>query len=212
MVANGEGACGARPCSYTTLPCTDPSGAFLSNALRLWLHTRQGNGGNTPRYGEHYEVQKMAKSQTYDAATVLPMCRTALATLRETEQPGEGARLQKRGVLNALRPEITAMLRDGYTVCQIAAALAAAGDLRVRPKTITEVCGGPEQARSRVPRSRVRKRKPAQGRAADTETPAPTPRGGEPEAAATTPAATTPATGSGADRSTFAVKPDTDDL
>ena len=107
------------------------------------------------------------------------------------------------------------MLRAGYTVRQIAAALAASGDLHVRPKTITEVCGGPEQspAQGRATATRIRKRKaPPDTAAGDNETPAPPPRGGEPEAAATTPSATTPATGVVTDRSTFAIKPDTDNL
>ena len=55
----------------------------------------------------------MTKTRTYEAATVLPACRAALTTLRKTEQPGAGERLGKRGVLEALQPEITAMLRDG---------------------------------------------------------------------------------------------------
>ena len=150
----------------------------------------------------------MTKSQTYEAATVLPACRAALATLRKTERPGEGERLRKRSVLAALRPEITAMLQDGYTVRQVAAALAATGNLQVRPKTITEVCGDPKQppVQRRATAQRTRKRKGAP----DTATAPAAPH--EPDAAATTPAATTPATGSGADRSTFAVKPDTDDL
>jgi hypothetical protein len=153
----------------------------------------------------------MTKSQTYDAGTVLPACRAALTKLRETERPGEGERLRKRNVLEALRPEITAMLRDGYSVRQIAAALAASGNLQVRPKTITEVCGGSAQPPAQG-RSRARKRKPAPGTAADNETPAPPPRGGEPEAAATTPSATTPATGTVTDRSTFPIIPDNENL
>lgn len=154
----------------------------------------------------------MTKSRTYEAATVLPACRAALVKLRETERPGEGERLRKRNVLEALRPEITAMLRDGYAVRQIAAALAASGNLQVRPKTVTEVCGGSAQPPAQG-RSRARKRKPAPGTAVDNETPAPPPpRGGEPDAAATTPSTTTPATGTVTDRSTFAIKPDTNDL
>ena len=162
----------------------------------------------------------MAKSQTYEAATALPACRAALTTLRKTERPGEGVRLGKRGVLEALRPEITDMLRAGYTVRQIAAALAASGDLHVRPKTITEVCGGPEQspAQGRATATRIRKRKaPPDTAASDNETPVPSPRGGEtalhePAPSASTPSATTPATGVVTDRSTFAIKPDTDNL
>ena len=183
----------------------------------------------------------MTKSQTYDAGTVLPACRAVLTKLRETERPGEGERLRKRNVLEALRPEITAMFRDGYTVRQVAAALGAAGTLLVRPKTITEVCGGPEQppAQGRLATPRTRKRKaPPDTAAGDNATPVPSPRGREtgeygppddpgraetgtaapptaphePNLAVTTPSATTPVTGTITDRSTFSIRPDTDNL
>ncbi len=160
----------------------------------------------------------MTKTRTYEAATVLPACRAALTTLRKTEQPGAGERLGKRGVLEALQPEITAMLRDGYTVRQIAAALAATGNLQVRPKTITEVCGGPEQSpaqgRAATPRTRKRKAPPdtAAGGRAETDTATAPTASHEPDPSASTPAATTPATGTVTDRSTFVIKPDTDNL
>ena len=183
----------------------------------------------------------MTKSQTYDAATVLPACRAALTKLRETERPGEGERLGKRSVLEALRPEIMKMIQAGYTVRQIAAALAAAGRLQVRPKTITEVCGGTEQSPAQgcaaTPRTRKRKAPPGNA-AADREALVLPPRGRktgeygppddpspaetsaattpaaphEPDAVATTPSTTTPVTGTVTDRSTFSIRPDTNDL
>ena len=183
----------------------------------------------------------MTKSRTYDAATVLPACRAALTKLRETERPGEGERLRKCGVLEALRPEIMKMIQAGYTVRQIATALAAAGNLQVRPKTITEVCGGPEQSpaqgRAATPRTRKRKTGPAAA-AGDNKPPVSSPHDGEfgvherpddpgqaeagaatalctphkPDPVASTPSATTVATGAVADRSTFSIRPDTNNL
>ena len=183
----------------------------------------------------------MTKSRTYDAATVLPACRAALTKLRETERPGEGERLRKCGVLEALRPEIMKMIQAGYTVRQVAAALAASGDLHVRPKTITEVCGGSAQpaAQGRAATQQTRKRKAAPDTAAaDREALVLPPRGRktgeygppddpspaetsaattpaaphEPDAVATTPSTTTPVTGTVTDRSTFSIRPDTNDL
>lgn len=81
------------------------------------------------------------KANTYEVTTTLESARNAFANLRKTQRPGENSgRAKKTDVLNVLRPEVHALMAEGYTARQIADALK--NDVfNILPKTITQMFG-----------------------------------------------------------------------
>lgn len=131
----------------------------------------------------------MASSkQLYDIDAYAKKARTALEKLEKTQQPGEvTGKGGKADVIRAIKSDLEALIKKGYTSKQIADALKHDDVFGILPKTITEIVAGKKQNKSTV----TRKKK--------STTPAPTASGQ---------ANTAPIPQAG----TFTVKPDSEDL
>ena len=93
----------------------------------------------------------MKQPRSFDIPATADRARKALDALRDRQKPGERTgKGSKTDVIKAIKKEIQALLREGYTGQQIADALK--DDVfSILPKTITEIVGPPPTRSSRPP-------------------------------------------------------------
>ena len=83
----------------------------------------------------------MKQPRTFDVPSTTDRARKALNALRERQKPGERTgKGSKTDVIRALKSEIQALLREGYTTQQVSEALRQ-DVFSILPKTITQVVG-----------------------------------------------------------------------
>jgi hypothetical protein len=183
-------------------------GGLTVAALTAHRSTKNGgeNGGmaKAPR---HYDIAESARTG-----------RELLQKMRAEKRPGEGARGTKTDVLAAMKSEIAALLREGYTATQIADALAEGGLFSAQPKTIAEVAGVSRKS-SRRPRtgsSASQARQESQAHDADDQTHGrvddSTHGTTKSQPVSAHEKGRKPSSPPPTDKSTFAIKPDTHDL
>lgn len=96
-------------------------------------------------------------TRLYDIGREAERIRVSLSELRLRERPGAITGTGgKRDVLQAVKDDITTLVRDGYTSSQIAAAMATE-DFSILPKTVTEVMSRqrPKKAANKRPNGRA---------------------------------------------------------
>jgi len=80
------------------------------------------------------------KQRLYDVKEYKVKIIAALENLKQTEQPGEiSGKATKTELLQATKSEIEALLKEGYTLKQIANAISNNGGFGILPKSITQL-------------------------------------------------------------------------
>ena len=93
----------------------------------------------------------MKQPRTFDVPSTTDRARKALNALRDRQKPGERTgKGSKTDVIRALKSEIQALLREGYTTQQVSEALRQ-DVFSILPKSITEIVGPPPTQSSRPP-------------------------------------------------------------
>ena len=93
----------------------------------------------------------MKQPRTFDVPATTDRARKALNALRDRQKPGERTgKGSKTDVIRALKSEIQALLREGYTTQQVSEALRQ-DVFSILPKSITEIVGPPPTRSSRPP-------------------------------------------------------------
>ena len=93
----------------------------------------------------------MKQPRTFDVPATTDRARKALNALRDRQKPGERTgKGSKTDVIRALKSEIQALLREGYTTQQVSEALRQ-DVFSILPKSITEIVGPPPTQSSRPP-------------------------------------------------------------
>jgi hypothetical protein len=99
----------------------------------------------------------------YDIAEYSEKVRSALEKLKKTQKPGEqSGRGTKTTVLQTARTEIEELVKEGYTVKQIADALTKDDIFGILPKTITQLIGGKKQKTAKTKNKHIPVRAAAQ--------------------------------------------------
>jgi hypothetical protein len=128
-------------------------------------------------------IANTMKKQLIEIVTVGGQAREALEALRKDAKPGEVVFGGKNDLLRFVRPEIVALLADGYTVRQIVETLETI-NIKVPPKLITQVANesSPPKPRVRPAKKSAPRKRPIQSLKAPASPSAP---GATPAAAAT---------------------------
>lgn len=99
----------------------------------------------------------------YDIAEYSEKVRSSLEKLKKTQKPGEySGRGTKTTVLQTTRTEIEELVKEGYTVKQIADALTRDDIFGILPKTITQLIGGKKQKTAKTKNKHTTVRSAAQ--------------------------------------------------